>query len=322
MLRLLVPRAGVRWARQLSDAAAAAATEAAGAVGYRISPLTASCGAEIFGPNLGRPLDAAQLGAIRAALLAHGVVFFRDQELSLDAHVELASLFGEIDRHPIVRGLESHPDVIEIVREVGAATNFGETWHTDNSYMPAPSLGSILVAREVPPWGNDTLFASMNAVYDGLSPGLQAMLDGLEAVHSASAAFDPATVKGGAFADDDAASDGGAAAAAMTYERTDELSTESVHPVVRTHDETGRKGLYVNSMFTLRFAGMTEEDSAPLLKYLCAQVERPEVQCRFRWAPGSVAFWDNRAVQHLAIGDNSSHRRVMQRVTLEGPVPA
>ena len=186
--------------------------------------------------------------------------------------------------------------------------------------MRAPSLGSILVAREVPPWGNDTLFASMNAVYGGLSPGLQAMLNGLEAVHSASAAFDPATVKGGAFTDD-AASDGGAAAA-MTYELTEDLHTESVHPVVRTHDETGRKGIYVNSMFTLRFAGMTKEESAPLLTYLCAQVERPEVQCRFRWAPGSVAFWDNRAVQHLAIGDNSSHRRVMQRVTLEGPVPA
>lgn len=319
MMHALRLSRGVR-ARQLSGAAAAAAAEAAVAVGYRILPLTASCGAEIWGPNLGAPLGDAQLHAIRAALLAHGVVFFRDQEISLDAHVELASRFGTIDRHPIVRGLESHPDVLEIVREVGAATNFGETWHTDNSYMRAPSLGSILVAREVPPWGNDTLFASMNAVYGGLSPGLQAMLNGLEAVHSASAAFDPATVKGGAFTDD-AASDGGAAAA-MTYELTEDLHTESVHPVVRTHDETGRKGIYVNSMFTLRFAGMTKEESAPLLTYLCAQVERPEVQCRFRWAPGSVAFWDNRAVQHLAIGDNSSHRRVMQRVTLEGPVPA
>eukprot|EP00467_Chlorarachnion_reptans_P023814 CAMPEP_0114525020 /NCGR_PEP_ID=MMETSP0109-20121206/22183_1 /TAXON_ID=29199 /ORGANISM="Chlorarachnion reptans, Strain CCCM449" /LENGTH=319 /DNA_ID=CAMNT_0001706537 /DNA_START=379 /DNA_END=1338 /DNA_ORIENTATION=+ len=278
----------------------------------KVTPVTACLGGEITGVNLAEKLSDDVIEEIWAAFLLFGVIFVREQHLTPAQQVALAKRFGEVDRHPIVKGLEDYPDVLEIVREAGAPTNFGESWHSDNSYMPEPSLGSILHAVEVPPVGNDTMFSCAYGAYEDLSPKMQDILDGLKAVHTAGIAFNPATVSGGSFENPEAK---------MKYVKSQELESQSVHPVVRTHPETGRKALFVNSMFTPRIEGMSEAESKPILDYLHSQVGQPHLTCRYRWKSGDVAMWDNRCLQHVAIGDNSSHRRIMRRVTLKGDKP-
>eukprot|EP00954_Amorphochlora_amoebiformis_P027368 1385126-Amorphochlora_amoeboformis.AAC.3 len=275
-------------------------------------PLTACLGAEISGVDLSEKLSEDIVEEIWNSFLLFGVVFFRNQNLSPSQQVELAKRFGEVDRHPIVRGLDENPDVLQIIREAGEQTNFGETWHSDNSYMLEPSLGSILHAVEIPPVGNDTLFSCAYSTYESLSPKLRAVLENLYAVHTAGEAFNPNSVSGGSFDNPEST---------MKYQKAQELVSHALHPVVRTHPETGRKALFVNSMFTTNFEGMTRKESKPILDFLYEQTGKPEFTCRFRWQTGDVAMWDNRAVQHVAIGDNSSHRRVMNRVTLKGDKP-
>jgi len=280
---------------------------------FTVTPVTASIGAEIKGVKLSSDLSQEIIDELWEAFLMFGVIFFKDQHLEPDAHVALAKRFGKLDRHPIVEGMPDQPDVLQIVREAGAETNFGETWHSDNSYMANPSLGSILYSVEVPPVGNDTLFACAYTAYDGLSPALKKMLDGMNAIHTAGVAFAPDSVSGGSFDDE---------SATMKYKKSEELSMLNLHPVVRTHPETGRKAIYVNSMFTTQFEGMTESESKALLLTLFNVFSlSPHLQCRYRWDKGDVAMWDNRAVQHMAIGDNTTDRRVMRRVTLEGDRP-
>mmetsp|Transcript_19802 Transcript_19802/g.27507 ORF Transcript_19802/g.27507 Transcript_19802/m.27507 type:complete len:355 (+) Transcript_19802:213-1277(+) len=308
------------WTRQLAKNTATPissvrvqlATESNAFKRLQATPITACLGAEIEGIDLAARMSDDVVEEIWSAFLLFGVVFFRDQKLSPAQQVALAKRFGELDRHPIVKGLPEHPDVLEIVREAGAPTNFGESWHSDNSYMRQPSLGSILHAVEVPPVGNDTMFSCAYGMYDMLSPALQKVLSSLKAVHTAGLAFNPNTVSGGSFDNPEAA---------MKYQQAQELETESLHPMVREHPETGRLALFVNSMFTTRIEGMTVTESKPILEYLFAQVGMPNLTCRFRWRSGDVAMWDNRCLQHVAIGDNTSHRRIMRRVTLKGDVP-
>ena len=183
-------------------------------------------------------------------------------------------------------------------------TNIGGGWHTDHSYDPDPALGSILVARQLPEEGGDTLFASMYAAYDALSPGLKKTLEGMRAVHSAAHVFGAATL---------AMSDQG-----KDFKTIDVATKDVTHPVVITHPESGRKALYVNPGFTLRFDGWTALESAPLLKFLFAHAVKPEFTCRFRWEDGSVAFWDNRATWHYAANDYHGHERLMHRITVKG----
>lgn len=275
-------------------------------------PVTASLGAELSGVDLSSNLSEDVIEEIWSAFLLFGVIFFHGQKLSPAEQVALAKRFGEIDRHPIVKGMEEEPDVLEIIREAGAPTNFGEVWHSDNSYMETPSLGSILHAIEVPPVGNDTVFSCSYGAYDALSPQLRSILGGLKSVHTAGEAFNPATVSGGSFDNPEAI---------MKYEKSAELETVHIHPAVRTHPETKRKALFVNPMFTTQFEGMPRAESEPILKKLFSQIEQHELTCRFRWSNGDVAMWDNRSVQHMAIGDNSSHQRIMRRVTLAGDKP-
>jgi len=276
------------------------------------TPVTACLGAELTGIDLATKLSDDVIEEIWEAYLMFGVVFFRNQKLSPENQTALALRFGEIDRHPIVKGMDDHPDVLEIIKEAGAPTNFGETWHSDNSYMNAPSLGSILHSIEVPPVGNDTMFSCAYGAYDSLSPKMKEVLDGLSAIHTAGEAFNPGTVSGGSFDNPEAK---------MKYQKSQELVTETIHPMVRTHPETGRKALFVNSMFTTRIEGMSRMESKPILDYLFSQVGLPHLTCRYRWKAGDVAMWDNRCLQHVAIGDNSSHRRIMRRVTLKGDKP-
>mmetsp|Transcript_36628 Transcript_36628/g.71009 ORF Transcript_36628/g.71009 Transcript_36628/m.71009 type:complete len:356 (-) Transcript_36628:293-1360(-) len=276
------------------------------------TPVTASLGAEISGVDLSTHLSEDVVEEIWSAFLLFGVIFFRGQKLSPGEQVALAKRFGELDRHPIVKGLDSHPDVLEIVREAGAPTNFGEDWHSDNSYMAEPSLGSILHAVEVPPVGNDTMFSCAYGAYDGLSPKLRSFLDGLRAIHTAGVAFNPSTVSGGSFDNPESA---------MKYQKSQDLFSTNFHPVVRIHPETGRKCLFVNSMFTTEIEGLSKAESKQILDFLFSQFGQPHISCRFRWQAGDVAMWDNRCLQHVAIGDNSSHKRIMRRVTLKGDAP-
>ncbi len=274
-------------------------------------PLAAGIGAEIFGLDLSSDLNADAVRYIRQALLTHGVVFFRGQKLSEDQHIAVAKKFGEPEVHPIVEGTEDRPEIIRIDKPADEPASFGTEWHSDNSFFARPSLGTILYAEEIPPVGGDTLFADMYGAYDALSGGMKSMLDGIRAIHSAKVAYDPAGSAGAKFRGE----------ATLKYKYSDAVHEENAHPVVRTHPESGRKAIYVNPMFTLRFENMTDAESKPLLDYLYQHSTRPEFTCRFHWQKGSVAFWDNRGVMHYAMNDYVGHRRVMNRITLEGDKP-
>lgn len=269
--------------------------------------IAGALGAELDGVDLARPLTAGTASAIRAALLEHQVIFFRNQDLSPDQFMRFAGAMGEPIEYPFVKGIAGHPCVIEVKKMEHERVNFGGIWHSDTTYLEKPPMGSMLLAREVPPYGGDTLFASQYLAWEALSATLKKLLDGLIAINS-SAKADVTRTR-----EDRRKSDGRETAPA-------EISAE--HPVVRTHPETGRKALYVNVAHTTGIKGMTSEESAPLLEFLFRHQVRPEFTCRFSWKPGSLAFWDNRCVQHNPVNDYHGHRRIMHRITLAGDRPA
>ena len=273
----------------------------------RIERLAGALGAEISGVDLAQPLASGMVLAIRRALLDHGVIFFRDQPLTPGALLAFGGYFGDVIEYPFVRGIDGYPQVIAVVKLEHERVNFGGVWHSDTSYLECPPMGSMLVAREVPQAGGDTLFADMSMAYEALSAGMQRLLCGLRGVNS-SAKADVTRTR------EDRVRGEGRADARKQY--------VAEHPVVRTHPETGRKALYVSVAHTVRFAGMTEEESVPLLEFLFRHQVRPEFTCRFRWRRGSLAFWDNRCVQHYPINDYHGHRRIMHRITLAGDRPS
>jgi taurine dioxygenase len=273
-----------------------------------VRPVAGACGAEIHGVDVSEELDDAAIAAIRAALLDHGVVFFRDQTLDAERHKGFARRFGEIFVHPNFKGTGPDPEVVEIRREPGDARIVGEEWHSDTTMMADPPMGAILYGIEVPPYGGDTIFANQYAAYDALSEGMKRLIADLRAVHSDRRVAGPRA---------------GMNAQRSTKVREDEAWRETVntHPVVRTHPETGRKCLFVNHSYCVGFEGMTEAESKPLLDWLMEHGHRPEFTCRFRWEKGSIAFWDNRCSKHLAVNDSHTHRRHMRRVQIAGDRP-
>ncbi|HEX6113235.1 MAG TPA: TauD/TfdA family dioxygenase [Geminicoccaceae bacterium] len=271
-----------------------------------VRPLASALGAEVFGVDLADPLDDDMLETLRAALLEHVVIFFRDQDLTPRQLLALAERFGEVGEYPFVKGLPDCPLVLPVIKEPHERSNFGGIWHSDTAYLERPALGTLLYALETPPVGGDTMFANMYLAFEALSEGMQRLLAGLRAVNVAGK---PAVLR----------TREGMRGRSGTAE--DVEATSAIHPVVRTHPETGRRSLYVNLAHTLRFEHLTEEESAPLLDYLFAHQIRPEFTCRFRWQPGSLAFWDNRASIHYPLNDYHGHRRVMHRVTLLGDRP-
>jgi len=271
-----------------------------------VRPIAGALGAEIEGVDLSDDLDGNTVAALRRALLDHLVVFFRAQDLSLDAFLAFARHFGTPIEYPFVKGLDGYSEIIEVAKLEHERVNFGGIWHSDTTYLETPPMGSLLLAREVPPVGGDTLFANMYLAYEALSVGMRRLLDGLIAV-SSSAKADVSRTR----------EDRVRSAPAGASER--QFTAE--HPVVRTHPETGRKALYINTAHTVRFSGMTEAESAPLLNFLFEHLTRPEFTCRFRWTSGALAFWDNRATQHNPINDYHGYRRVMHRITLAGDRP-
>jgi taurine dioxygenase len=271
-----------------------------------IRPVAGALGAEISGVDLARGLTDETVAAIRRAWLEHLVVFFRDQALAPGDFLAFAKRFGEPIEYPFVKGLDDFPQIIPVVKRETEQVNFGGVWHSDTTYLDIPPMASMLVARQVPPAGGDTIFANQYLAYETLSAGMRRLLEPLQAVASSLKADASKTRE-------DRLRDSGRADAKKEYVAS--------HPVVRVHPETGRRALYVNVAHTTHFDGMTPEESAPILRFLFEHQIRLEFTCRFRWTPGAIAFWDNRCTQHNAINDYHGHRRAMHRITLAGDKP-
>jgi taurine dioxygenase len=272
-----------------------------------IRQIAGALGAEIHGVDLRSPLSAEETAAIRAAWLKHLVLFFRDQQLTHEQYMAFARAIGKPIEYPFIKGIEGYPEIIEVKKLEHETANFGGVWHSDTAYLDRPPMASMLLAREVPPYGGDTLFANMYMAFDGLSDGMQRLLAPLRAVNS-SARADVFRAR------EEASGDKRSGAAAKAY--------VADHPVVRMHPETGHKALYVNAAHTAHFLGMTEQESEPLLSYLFQHQVKPEFTCRFSWEIGSLAIWDNRCTQHNPVNDYHGFRRVMERITLAGDRPA
>jgi taurine dioxygenase len=270
-----------------------------------LAPLTPAIGVEVTGVDLARPLDSETLAALRAALLGHKVLFFRDQDITTEEHLAFARSFGELEIHPFAPHKPGYPEVLAIAhdRESRGREN---TWHSDVTWREKPSLGSVLRALEVPAVGGDTPFSDMGAAYDGLSQAVKDAIEGKVAVHDF-AYFRAGMRKAGK--------------SEAEIEAFNRAYPEVEHPVVRTHPETGRKSLYVNAAFTKHIVGIAKEESDRILRHLYAQAAIPEYQCRFRWRAHSIAFWDNRSSQHYAVSDYWPAVRRMERVTIIGDRP-
>jgi taurine dioxygenase len=264
-----------------------------------VDKYTPIIGAEISGADLSRPLSNRQMDEIHRALAENCVIFFRDQTLTPEQHLAFGRNFGDLHTHPAAPHAPGHPELMIIHADKDSPRANGEGWHSDVSCDPEPPMGSILYIKQTPPKGGDTLFASMYAAYEALSDRMKAYLDGMTALHDGEEAYRGLYKNGPEKA---------------VYPRAE-------HPVVRTHPVTGKKALYVNRGFTRRLIGVPRDESTAILQYLYEHMENPLFQCRFRWRPNSVAFWDNRCVQHRAMWDYWPHTRSGFRVTVAGDKP-
>jgi taurine dioxygenase len=260
--------------------------------GLRVQRQAGALGAIIEGADLSKPMDAATFEALHEAFLTHHIICIRGQSAMTSAdQLAFSERWGRIAIHPYVPSIEGYPGLMRIY-DPNPVT---QTWHSDTTHAAKPPAITVLLARTIPPYGGDTMWSNVNRVYEELSPGLRATLDGLNAVHqgtelAASAGLDADAVR-------------------------------TVHPVIRTHPETGQRALFVNGNYTSCFDGWTAEESAPLLEYLYAQVGRPEYVYRHKWQVGDLVMWDNRCTQHAVVGDTAGAERTLHRVTIEGDVP-
>jgi taurine dioxygenase len=268
--------------------------------------LSGGIGAEIRGIDLGGEVSDDTIAAIRRIWLDHNVIVLHRQTLPPDRFLALAHRFGAPIEYPFIKGIDGFPEIIPVVKLPEERVNFGGIWHSDTSYLEEPPAATMLVARDVPPYGGDTLFANQYLAYESLSDGMKRLLDPLRCVAS-SAKADVSRTR------EDRLRDSKRDDARPTY--------DAVHPVVRIHPETGRRALYVNVAHASHFDGMTPEESAPLLNYLFQHQIRPEFTCRVAWAPGTLALWDNRCTLHNPVNDYHGHLRRMHRITLAGDRP-
>lgn len=260
-----------------------------------------SLGAEIGGIDLSQPLQDHVVREIRRALCEFKVLIFRDQVINSTQHVDFARHFGELEIHPFIPSNTDHPELVRFEKTAEIA-GYENTWHHDVTWRETPSMGAILHALEVPEVGGDTLFADMHAAYEGLDPQLRERIDELSAVHDYMRAF-------------------GHTVAPAEAAQMREQYPEVVHPVVRTHPETGQRSLFVNSVFTREILGVSASESDELIRYLGSEASYPEYQIRVRWEPDTLVFWDNRAVMHYASSDYWPQRRVMERASIIGDRP-
>ena len=268
-----------------------------------MTPMAPKCGVEISGVTLADCKDS-EMNAIKEAIYEHGVAVFRDQEFSPEDHIRFGKRWGGIDVNNYFPLQEEYNEIAVVRKEADEQTNIGGAWHTDHSYDQIPAMGSVLVARELPPHGGDTLWAHMGAAYDALPDDIKEQIEGLEAFHTA----DHVYKADGLYAQTDMGKN----------LRGQDLKTGAIHPVVIRHPQTGRKLLYVNGGFTIHFVGQTREESLPLLQKLLAAALEADNQCRLQWKPGTVAIWDNRTTWHNAMNDYQGYRREMHRITLSG----
>ncbi|HLI53501.1 MAG TPA: TauD/TfdA family dioxygenase [Acidimicrobiales bacterium] len=272
-----------------------------------IRPIAGSLGAYVHGVNLAKTDD---VGPVLGALAEHLVVFLPDQDLDLDGLERVTDLLGGRDVTPYVAALEGRPYVIRVVKEPGDQLNFANAWHSDLSYLPEPPAYTVLHAREVPPYGGDTVWANQYLAYSTLSGGLRRTLLGLRAVHSAGTAYGT----GGLL---DQVKD----LTSMAIRPSPDAYREQAHPAVVRHPVTGRPALYVNSVYTTRFEGWTAAESKPLLDLLFRHSVSENLTCRLHWEPGTLAIWDNRCTVHNALNDYSGVRREMFRTSVKGAAP-
>lgn len=260
-------------------------------------------GTEISGLQLKDASDH-QVDRIKAELANRGLVVFRDQLLTEQDHIAFARRIGPVVVNDYFPSNNGYPEIAEVRKSETQLANIGGGWHTDHSYDQIPAMGSILVARELPPTGGDTLFSSMAAAYEALSDGLKAVLETMRAVHTADHIYGPE----GFLSNSDQGPD----------LKGRDLKTLAVHPVIIKHPDTGQKLLYVNSAFTTHFEGWNRDESLALLTYLFSVGMEQAFQCRLTWQPGTVAMWDNRSTWHYALNDYHGHRRLMHRITIDG----
>lgn len=286
------------------------AADAPDYAGLTVTPVSTVLGAEISGLDLRQPLMPEVVAAIRAALLRHKVVFFRDQDISHEDHVRFGRYFGELEGHPVTSHVPGFPEILHIEaadgmklsEEIAPLARVANKWHTDVTFRAAPSMGGVLRARHLPPLGGDTLFADTAAIYRDLPQALKDKLATLTAEHDILQSY----------------------GYRVDQAKRDELRAAyplMIHPVIRTHPETGEKHLFVNKVFTTRILGLPEDEARTLLADLLDRVKTPEYQVRFRWTPNAIVFWDNRATQHYAILDYWPQERVVERVTIVGDAP-
>lgn len=286
------------------------AADAPDYAGLTVTPVSTVLGAEISGLDLRQPLTAEVVAAIRAALLRHKVVFFRDQDISHEDHVRFGRYFGELEGHPVTSHVPGFPEILHIEaadgmklsEAIAPLARAANKWHTDVTFRSAPSMGGVLRARRLPPLGGDTLFADTAAIYRDLPQVMKDRLAPLTAEHDILQSY----------------------GYRVDQAKRDELRAAyplMIHPVIRTHPETGEKHLFVNKVFTTRILGLPEDEAKTLLADLLDRVKTPEYQVRFHWTPNAIVFWDNRATQHYAILDYWPQERVVERVTIVGDTP-
>lgn len=274
-----------------------------------VTPLSGVGGAEVHGLDLSTDLDAAVVDQIRRAFVDHHVLVFRDQQLTPDRQMAFGRYFGELDTHPFVVANAEHPYVLDIVTEPDDrfGSNFGGGWHSDLTFLEEPDLGSVLYAIELPSAGGDTLFANQHAAYDGLSDTMKAMIDPLVAVHTPSMQYGAGGLS--------------TQTRSMATKGSDRAAGTTEHPVVRTHPESGKKGLFINRAFTASIKGLKRTESAAMLEFLHQHATNERFTCRVKWQPGTLTMWDNRSVQHFALHDYAGERRYMRRITIKGDRP-
>jgi taurine dioxygenase len=269
-----------------------------------VIPQSSVIGAEVRGLDLSARLNDDVFTQLNQAFLDHQVLLFRDQRLTPQQYNDFSERFGPLKDYLFADGMDGFPYITEIVKTETETEGFGSFWHSDSTYIERPPKITLLYARQVPPRGGDTLFADMYVLYDDLSDGLKTSLATLQAVNSASVVP----------RDEDIYE-------VVKSRNSDHSDQSAIHPVIRRHDETGRKAVYVNSIHTLGFDGMTRTESLPLLNYLYQRVTRPEYSFRLRWQADTLAMWDNRCTQHYALNDYHGYRRVMHRIIVEGGIP-
>ncbi len=278
-----------------------------------VKPYAGACGAEVYGVDISQPVPIEVIEETKQAYLDHLVIFLRDQDIHPEGLKDFGRHFGTFHVHPFVGSLEHHPEIMLVVKNPEDQYNFSGTWHSDVTFDEIPPMGSILCAKEIPEFGGNTLFANQYLAYEMLSDTYKQLLTGLRAVHSAENVYgESGEYTSSDYRDRHSGTD-------IKSDRRAHKRT--AHPIIRTHPLTGKKALYVNEPFTVGIEGMLEEESEPILRYLVRHAVQPDICCNFRWEQGSVAFWDNRCLQHYALNDYPGQRRIMWRLTINGDRP-